>query len=168
MVVVGRASGLGKELGTILLETADARRPARVAPDPPLAPLAEDAIRHGLDAMCVALPLDLCGYVHLSDGCGPRVALRAPERTGLLPSDVFDLLTAARPVLDRAPAEAPVRAGGFSALAVATAGTRSRGLHVVGRRGHGLSRGNRRVAVALARAFGNLCHSLEAIDPTLL
>src|SRR5205807_240701 len=99
MTIAHRQRGLGKELGTILVEAgAGGPLPARTPPDPLLAPLAEEAIRHGLDALCVALPLELCGYVHVSDGCGPRVALRAPHNARISPTDLFDVLSAARGV----------------------------------------------------------------------
>src|SRR2546422_11342490 len=164
---MGRVNGLGKELDRILAE-ARGGAPAsvdRASPQEPfLGPLADEVVQHGLDALCAALPLDLCGYVHVSDGTGPRVALRTPEPGRVDAAQVFDLVTATTPLMARAPIESPIRAGGFVGLAVATAGPRSRGVHVVGRRGHGLSRGHRRMAVMLARAFGGLCHRLEAVD----
>ena len=164
---MGRVNGLGKELDRIL---HDARAGVPVPTDPAspaepmFGPLADEVVQHGLDALCAAVPLDLCGYVHVSDGTGPRVAMRTPEPGSVDPAQVFDLVTAMTPLVARAPIEAPIRAGGCVGLAVATAGPRSRGVHLIGRRGHGLSRGHRRMAVLLARAFGGLCHRLEAVD----
>ncbi len=118
----------------------------------------------GLDALRIAIPLELCAYLHEADGAGPQLYLRSPDLSALDASRAFDLFTALRDALAlAAPGEATsADIAGFHSLAVATRGAASRGLFVLGRRETGLDAGEAAVVEEMARAVSGACHAVEA------
>ncbi|HEX2850619.1 MAG TPA: hypothetical protein VHN98_08700, partial [Acidimicrobiales bacterium] len=117
-----------------------------------------------LDALRLAIPLDLCAYLHEADGAGPQLYLRAPDLSSLDASKAFDLFTALRDALDRiTDDDAPTTTvAGFRASAVVTRGTASRGLFVLGRRETALDPREAAAAEEIGRAMGDACHTIEA------
>ena len=126
----------------------------------------------GLDALRAALSLDLCAYLHTAADAGPQLYLRAPDLSRLDATDAFNLFTALRDTLDSQETEsasAPII--GFESFSVVTAGLRSRGLFVVGRRDESLGDDERQIVTTLCRAVGSVSHALadaglDDPDPT--
>ena len=124
--------------------------------------LVQRVVYAGLDALGSVLALDLCACVHLSDGFGPQLYLRAPDLQDLDPSDAFTLFTALRDLLEEAtPAAGSVNIAGYTGVAQFTAGPRSRSLSVAGRRVGTFDPHEEQVALALCRALGTATHALE-------
>lgn len=128
----------------------------------------QELIYAGLDALEAAVSLELCAYLHVSGDFGPQLFLSSPALSSLDPSAAFDLFCSLRDALDWAAmqgddftGERPVELAGFSAVAIASAGPDSRGLHAVGRTGRPMMEQERAVAGRLARALGTACHRLE-------
>ena len=117
-----------------------------------------------LDALRVAVPLELCAYLHEAEGAGPQLYLRSPDLSTLDAGKAFDLFTALRDALDRATADqaAATTVAGYHALAVTTAGPASRGMFVVGRRQAPLDAAESATAEEMSRAMGGACHLVEA------
>ena len=87
-----------------------------------------------LDVLRYAIPLDLCAYLHVVEGDGPQLYLRAPDLSSMTAPQAFDVFTALRDTLGDAPAEGErVRIGRYDAVAVRASGARSRSVFVVGR-----------------------------------
>lgn len=127
--------------------------------------LVQDLIYAGLDAIRSAAGLDLCAYLHVAPDQGPQLFLETPSLAGVDPTEAFNLFTALRDALEREGGdEEAVGIGRYEAVAIRTRGPSSRGLHVAGRRGHGLGAEEREVVVRLARRFGTLAHHIESTD----
>lgn len=98
-----------------------------------------------LDTLRFAIPLDLCAYLHVVDGDGPQLYLRAPDLSSMTAPQAFDVFTALRDTLGPAVADGDrdggdgggdgerVRIGRYDAVAVRSSGARSRSVFVVGR-----------------------------------
>lgn len=88
-----------------------------------------------LDTLRFAIPLDLCAYLHVVDGDGPQLYLRAPDLSSMTAPQAFDVFTALRDTLGPAVAGdgERVRIGRYDAVAVRSSGARSRSVFVVGR-----------------------------------
>lgn len=100
-----------------------------------------------LDTLRYAIPLDLCAYLHVVDGDGPQLYLRAPDLSSMTAPQAFDVFTALRDTLGPAVARPGedederevegegerVRIGRYDAVAVRSSGARSRSVFVVGR-----------------------------------
>jgi hypothetical protein len=108
------------------------------------------------------LSLDLCACVHVANGFGPQLYLRAPDLSALDATEAFTLFSALRDLLDQpAGEEATVSVSGFNALSRSTSGPRSRSLFVLGRREGSLDPHEEAIAVALCDAIGAAAHALE-------
>jgi hypothetical protein len=126
----------------------------------------QDVIYAGLDALLAAMPLDLCAYLHLAEGTGPQLYLRTPDLSSMDANECFALFSALRDALDaNEEDDTPVEVRGFHALSMNTPGSRSRGLHVVGRRTEILDEHESRLAGRLSHALGAATHALEAVGP---
>jgi hypothetical protein len=126
----------------------------------------QDVIYSGLDALLAAMPLELCAYLHLTEGAGPQLYLRTPDLSSMDANECFALFGALRDALDaNEQDDRPLEVRGFHAISMNTPGARSRGLHVVGRRADELDEHERNLAGRLAHAMGAATHSLEAIGP---
>jgi hypothetical protein len=126
----------------------------------------QDVIYAGLDALLAAMPLDLCAYLHLTEGTGPQLYLRSPDLSSMDANECFALFGALRDALDADEEDdTPLDVRGFNALAINTPGSRSRGLHVVGRRAGALADTEQALAGRLGRAIGTATHALEAFGP---
>jgi hypothetical protein len=112
-----------------------------------------------LDAMRLAMPLDLCAYLHVVDGEGPQLYLRAPDLSAMTPTEAFDVFVAMREALDGDGGRCLL--GGFEAVAVRTAGPVSRGVFVAGRRGGELEKDELEVVDELGAAMGDAFHVVE-------
>ena len=89
-----------------------------------------------LDVLRYAIPLDLCAYLHVVDGDGPQLYLRAPDLSSMTAPQAFDVFTALRDTLGESDAPGDgerVRIGRYDAIAVRSTGARSRSVFVVGR-----------------------------------
>jgi hypothetical protein len=172
--------GLGRGLGA-LFPSAQAGEAGSSAPSPPgdergpstevtAAPdpglIVQDVIYAGLDALLAAMPLDLCAYLHLTEGSGPQLYLRTPDLSSMDANECFALFGALRDALEADADDAPLDVRGFQALTINTPGARSRGLHVVGRRSADLDDHERVLAGRLCHALGAATHALEASGPT--
>jgi hypothetical protein len=125
--------------------------------------LIQDTVYAGLDALRASIPLDLCAYLHVAHDSGPQLYLRSPELSSMDANEAFELFGALRDTLREAPnEETEVALGSYVAMALTTNGSRSRGLHVVGRRSAGLERSERDLATRLCRSLAGVCHNLEA------
>jgi hypothetical protein len=86
-----------------------------------------------LDALRVVVPLDLCAYLHVTDGDGPQLYLRTPDLSSMTAAQAFDVFTALRDAVDGDEATTSrCRIGRFDAVAIRTKGPRSSGVFVVG------------------------------------
>lgn len=121
----------------------------------------------GLDTLLLAVPLDLCAYLHVGEELGPQLYLRRPTLTELDPAEAFQLFSSLRDLLeDERAAVEPVRVGAFDAHVSRSAGVRSRGLWVVGGRGGPLAEEHASVALTLGESVMLLCHAAEAVTVT--
>jgi hypothetical protein len=136
------------------------------APPNDLGLVIQDVIYAGLDALLAAMPLELCAYLHLTEGAGPQLYLRTPDLSSMDANECFALFGALRDALDaNDPEDSPLEVRGFHAIAMNSPGARSRGLHVVGRRSGALDDPERNLAGRLSRAMAAATHSLEALGP---
>ena len=120
----------------------------------------------GLDALKAFTPLDLCAYVHAATGFGPQLYLRAPDLSAMDANEAFTLFTSLQSMLEAGShPEGPVQVGAFTALAVVTAGSASRGLTVAGRKDGFFTPEQQPVIVELSRATASVCHVLEEAGP---
>jgi hypothetical protein len=126
----------------------------------------------GLDALRAAIPLELCSYLHTTADAGPQLYLRTPDLSKMDAAAAFTLFSALRDTLDQQQTEeAETVVNGFESFSVVTAGLRSRGLFVVGRREVPLDETEREMASQLCRAVGTVAHALSdagltETDPT--
>jgi hypothetical protein len=121
-----------------------------------------DLIYGGLEALRAAMPLGLCAYIHEVGDDAPLLYMAIPRMEDVDPSEAFGLFTALREALDRGPsASGPLDVAGFTAALVVTSGTRSRGLHVAGRRNAALDPRERETLQRLAAGLGAAIHALE-------
>ena len=126
----------------------------------------QDVIYAGLDALLAAMPLELCAYLHLAEGAGPQLYLRTPDLSSMDANECFALFGALRDALEaNEQDDSPLDVRGFHAFTMNTPGTRSRGLHVVGRRAGALDEHERNLAGRISHAMSAATHSLEAIGP---
>jgi hypothetical protein len=126
----------------------------------------QDVIYAGLDALLAAMPIDLCAYLHLTEESGPQLYLRKPDLSSMDANECFALFGALRDALDAdQDHDDPIEVRGFHALSMNTHGSRSRGLHVVGRRTGELDERECEVAGRLSHAMGSAAHALEAVGP---
>jgi len=162
----GSRRGLGRGLESIL----PGARPAASAPPAPdleradsLADHLDDLIEAGLDALEHALGhLDVCAYLHWADGAGPELHLRALVAA---PDGSFRVSRAMTELLEDGPwarDERAARLAGVPVLVIRTSGSRSYGLHAVGRRTGVFTPAEQVTAINLCRALGGACHTLEA------
>jgi hypothetical protein len=122
----------------------------------------QDLVYSGLEAMGVAMPLDLCAYLHAAGDLGPQLYLSKPSLADMDATEAFNLFSALRDtLLDEHEGDETILLGGFFAHAVSTRGRYSRGLHVIGRRDQTLEDPERELAVKLCRSFGRAAHALE-------
>ncbi|HVM09960.1 MAG TPA: hypothetical protein VM345_15945 [Acidimicrobiales bacterium] len=112
-----------------------------------------------LDALRFAVPLELCAYLHLDDGEGPQLYLRAPDLASMNAGEAFDVFTALRDALD-ASDERRIALAGFDAVAIRSSGERSRGVFVAGRRSESLRDDEVDLVTAMAEAIGVACHAV--------
>ena len=120
-----------------------------------------------LDALRFALPLDLCAYLHVVDGDGPQLYLRAPDLSSMTAAQAFDVFTALRDTLGDEPVE-PVEAasnrvqiGRYDAVALRASGTRSRSVFVVGREDTSLDDSEVALIDDMCAAMSLATHTLE-------
>jgi hypothetical protein len=124
--------------------------------------LVQRVVYAGLDALRSVLSLDLCACVHVANGFGPQLYLRAPDLSALDATEAFTLFSALRDLLDRPESEVgPVTVTGFTAVSQSTSGRRSRSLFVSGRRDSPLDPHEEAIAAALCEAIGAAAHALE-------
>jgi hypothetical protein len=124
--------------------------------------LAQDIVYAGMDAQRAAVALDLCAYLHATGEQGPQLFLGTPDLSTIDPTEAFTLFGALRDAMERPQTDDQSAVlGGYHAIAIATAGQSSRGLHVMGRRDAPLDDGEREVLAKIARAFGAVVHTLE-------
>jgi hypothetical protein len=124
--------------------------------------LVQRVVYAGLDALRSVLSLDLCACVHVANGFGPQLYLRAPDLSALDSTQAFTLFSALRDLLEQQEDEAgTVVVSGFTALARSTEGPRSRSLFVSGRRDGPLDPHEEAIAAALCDAIGAAAHALE-------
>lgn len=127
----------------------------------------QDVAYAGLDALLVAVPFELCAYLHVGEQLGPQLYLRRPTLAELEPADAFRLFSALRDQLD-APTdgeggERRLEVEGFDAIAAVSSGSRSRGLWVAGRRPDGLADSEAQLARQLGDAVMRICHAAETV-----
>ena len=130
-------------------------------------PLAVQSVAYaGLDTLLLAIPLDLCAYLHVGEELGPQLYLRRPTLAGLDPAEAFQLFSSLRDLLDDpSPDVAEAAVGTFAAAVVRSAGPRSRGLWVVGSRSGPLPAEQVEVARAVGANVMAVCHAAEAMVP---
>ena len=118
----------------------------------------------GLDTLLLALPLELCAYLHVGEELGPQLYLRRPTLSALDPAEAFQLFSSLRDLLD-APelSDGPVVVGAFDAHVVRSTGPRSTGLWVIGSRGEPLGSDRVEVARAMGESVMALCHAAEGL-----
>lgn len=121
----------------------------------------QEIVYAGLDLVRAVVPLDLCAYLHASEDFGPQLFLRAPDLSSMQPSEAFTLFARLRDVLDARQESEELRIGDYVAAAIMTEGPRSRGLHVVGRRGDAPAPSERAAVERACRSVGAMCHLLE-------
>lgn len=121
----------------------------------------QEIVYAGLDLLRATMPLDLCAYVHASADFGPQLFLRAPDLSSMKPTEAFTLFARLRDVLEGRQEADALHIGDYVASAIVTQGPRSRGLHVIGRRGEALAEEERAVVARACRAVGTVCHALE-------
>jgi hypothetical protein len=128
-------------------------------------PLAVQSVAYaGLDTLLLAVPLDLCAYLHVGEELGPQLYLRRPTLGGLDPAEAFQLFSSLRDLLDDpAPDVAAAKVGAFDAAVGRSSGPRSRGLWVVGSRGGPLPEAQVEVARAIGDNVMAVCHAAEAL-----
>jgi hypothetical protein len=115
----------------------------------------------GLEAIRAAMPAALCAYVHAVAGEAPQLIMAAPEMSEIDPTEAFNLFAAFRDVLHDDHDGDDLAIGEYLACALTTRGARSRGLHIVGRRGARLDMAEREIFKRLARGLGEAAHVLE-------
>jgi len=130
-------------------------------------PLAVQSVAYaGLDTLLLAIPLDLCAYLHVGEELGPQLYLRRPTLGGLDPAEAFQLFSSLRDLLDDpAPDVADAKVGAFDAAVVRSTGPRSRGLWVIGSRSGPLPAEQVEVARAVGESVMAVCHAAEAVVP---
>jgi len=118
----------------------------------------------GLDALLIAVPLELCGYLHVGQDAGPQLYLRRPRLADLEPNDAFRLFSTIRDQLDESGTDARrVQVDGFDAVMEGSSGPNSRGLWVAGRHDAAITESDAAVVGALGRAVMGVCHAAEAV-----
>jgi hypothetical protein len=153
-----RPGGLGRPLDSII---AGARAgPDQWSPGTDRMPAIDAVIAAGLDALDVALDLDLAGYLHVGPDRGPHLTVRMARP---IPDDGagFEMLAAAAAAMDGDRAMDRIRLLGIDVVTVLTAGHRSRGVHLIGRLDPPLAADERDVARRLCLALGGACHTVE-------
>jgi hypothetical protein len=122
----------------------------------------QDIVYAGLEAMRIAIPLDLCAYLHAAEDQGPQLFLGTPDLASVDPTEAFSLFSALRDALqDPHEGDETMLLGGYLAVAVSSEGPRSRGLHVVGRKESPFEDPERDVIARLSGSLGAIVHSLE-------
>ena len=113
-----------------------------------------------LDALRIAMPLDLCAYLHVIAGDGPQLYLRTPDLASMTATAAFDLFGALRDTIV-ADDQPTTRVAGFNAIAVRTFAPSSTGVFVVGRRDGTFTDAEADVVRSLCSTIGEACHTLE-------
>lgn len=128
-------------------------------------PLAVQSVAYaGLDTLLLAVPLDLCAYLHVGEELGPQLYLRRPTLGALDPAEAFQLFSSLRDLLDDpAPDLTDAKVATFDAAVLRSSGMRSRGLWVVGSQTGPLSSPQLEVARAVGENVMALCHAAEAL-----
>lgn len=126
----------------------------------------QDLAYAALDALRATERVDLCAYLHILDGDGPQLYLRAPDLASMTAAQAFDVFTALRDAVDQA-AEAATRCriGRFDAVAVRSVGERSSGVFFVGREGEPLAEERVATVESVCRALGQACQLVEEAAP---
>lgn len=126
----------------------------------------QDLAYAALDALRATEAVDLCAYLHILDGDGPQLYLRAPDLASMTAAQAFDVFTALRDAVDQA-AEVVTRCriGRFDAVAVRSVGERSSGVFFVGREGEPLSDDRLATVESVCRALGEACQLVEEAAP---
>lgn len=115
----------------------------------------------GLEAIRAAMPVALCAYVHAVTGEAPQLFMVSPQLSEIDPTEAFNLFAAFRDVMHDDHDGDDLTIGEYVACAVTSRGQRSRGLHIVGRRGTRLDMAERETFRRLARGLGQAAHVLE-------
>ena len=124
--------------------------------------LVQRVVYAGLDALRSVLSLDLCACVHVADGFGPQLYLRAPDLSALDATEAFTLFSALRDLLDQPEGEVrTIAVSDFTATSRSTTGPRSRSLFVSGRTDGPLDPHEQAIAAALCEAVGAAANALE-------
>lgn len=127
----------------------------------------QDLAYAALDALRATEAVDLCAYLHILDGDGPQLYLRAPDLASMTAAQAFDVFTDLRDAVEQAPAEAATRCriGRFDAVAVRSVGERSSGVFFVGREGEPLAEERLATVESVCRALGEACQLVEEAAP---
>lgn len=127
----------------------------------------QDLAYAALDALRATEAVDLCAYLHILDGDGPQLYLRAPDLSSMTAAQAFDVFTALRDAVDTAEEAAATRCriGRFDAVAVRTVGGRSSGVFFVGRDDVPLPDDRLPTIESVCRALGEACQLVEEAAP---
>jgi len=153
-----RPGGLGRPLDSII---AGARSgPDEWAPATDRTPAIDAVVAAGLDALDIALDLDVAGYLHVGPDRGPHLTIRlaAPVPDG---GAGFAVLEAAARAVEQDRPVGRVRLFDIDVVTIVTAGSRSRGVHLIGRGEPALGSDELEVARRLCLALGGACHTVE-------
>lgn len=125
------------------------------------------AVQHiayaALDALRAVMPLDLCAYLHVGEGDGPQLYLRAPELASMTAAEAFAVFTSLRDAVGSVESDEPTPCaiGRYEAVAVRSRGPRSSGVFVVGREDEPLTEAEQSTVSGICRAMGAACHFVE-------
>ncbi len=148
--------GLGRGLSSIIPDTAAG--PARgSAGDGETAEAVDELVRLGFDLLEATIPVDVCGYLHLVRGAGPRLVAR-----GAVDADaLFEMGHTLGLAIEEPGARSVLTVAGRQALAVRTEGPQSTGLHVVAPVGGWFEDPHLALVERVCVAVGSACHLLE-------
>lgn len=127
----------------------------------------QDLAYAALDALRATEAVDLCAYLHILDGEGPQLYLRAPDLASMTAAQAFDVFTALRDAVDTAESGTATRCriGRFDAVAVRSVGERSSGVFFVGRDDEPLADDRIPTIESVCRALGEACQLVEEASP---
>lgn len=126
----------------------------------------QDLAYAALDALRATERVDLCAYLHILEGDGPQLYLRAPDLASMTAAQAFDVFTALRDAVDQATEAATrCRIGRFDAVAVRSVGERSSGVFFVGRDGEPVAEERLSTIESVCRALGEACQLVEETAP---
>ncbi len=125
--------------------------------------LRDDLVGALLDGLANTMALDLCAYLHEGPGEAPHLFCQAPSLDAIGAARAYELFDVLRRHLEQGRSAPDFGATGFDGVALATAGTGSRGLWAVARAG-GLSPLEQEVATRFCHSFGRAVHQLDGTD----